>query len=102
MKMFADLQAFLYELYEDFSEHNTKHGKDIENCFYYRYLKKQKEEQAAEICSSRERFLEYASRKKPNKYILLHAAFLAFKNNRITADEYKKFYIMLSNSKKSR
>ena len=100
MKMFADLRAFLYELYEDYSEYNTKHGGNIENCFYYRYFKKQKEEQAAAIGSSGERLMDYAKKTRPNKYVLLHAAYLAFKNDRITADEYKDFYVKVSEGKK--
>ena len=96
MKMFANLRAFLYELYEDLSEHSG----DIENSFYYSYIKNKKEKQAEIISGKRELFTEYADRDKPNKFVLLHAAYLAFKNGDITADKYRDIFGKVSEGKK--
>lgn len=99
MKMFANLGAFLGELFDDYSAH---YG-DVENCFYYRYLKKRKSEQAAAIVNSKdseELLADYAARTKPNKFVLLRAAYLSFKNGRITADAYKKHFARVSDGKK--
>lgn len=95
-KMFPNLSAFVSELFDDYSAH----FEDVENCFYYRYLQKQKAEQAAYIGDSRERLDAYAARSRPNRFTLLRAAFLALKNGRITADEYKAYFVRVSDGKK--
>lgn len=99
MKLFSDLQAFLYELYEDFSAHNVKGQEKIEKSFYYLYTKKKKSEQAAAIAETKQQLEEYANRAKPNKFVLLHAAYLAFKFGKLSAEEYEKYFLDLSDSK---
>lgn len=99
MKLFTNLRAFLYELYVDFSDHNIKGHEEIEKSFYYLYTKKKKSEQAAAVAETRQQLEEYANRAKPNKFVLLHAAYLAFKFGKISAEEYKPYFLSLSDSK---
>ena len=67
--------------------------------FFYRYLKRKKDDQATRIAASADSLAEYCERKKRDKYILLRSTYLAYKNGIITATEYIQRFAELAGAK---
>lgn len=89
---FKNKTELLKTLFNDYSEHSGS----VEDCFVYRYLKSRKDMTALEISVSKNELYAYKDKPRHEKYILLHAAYLAWKNGVIDRREYSDFFSELA------
>lgn len=89
---FSNRDDFYDELWSDYSDHLD----DVSKCFYYRYLKKKKSSEAESDFSSWDDLTEYLKSGRINKYYLLHGAYHAYRNKKISADQYKQIFMKLN------
>ncbi len=89
----ADLYDLLWHDYFDL------HNKNVSESFIYKYLKQNKDRRAESIAKSKSTLLEYADRKKPDKYILLRAIYLAYNNATISQKEYLEYFSAIASVK---
>lgn len=93
---FNNREELLNRLWSDYREHE----KDIERCFIYNYLKNRKDAKAIAVSASRAQLLDYRARPRCDRYILLQAALIAYKNKIITPEMYTEIYTEVSKKEK--
>ena len=71
-----------------------------ENSFFYRYMKSRKDAHAQRISESSCALEEYRKRKKPDKYVLLRAFYLAYKSALVTEEVYIHRFVEITGIQK--
>lgn len=87
----------LYDLiWQDYFDKNKK---NVEDSFIYDYIRQNKDKRANAVARSKESLDEYFSRKKPDKYIQIKAAYLAYESGLISREEYIQRFTLIASAK---